>query len=340
MIKISPKFDFMRNIVFKLMCMYNEDGHDNEIIVKDLIEAFFSLSGMEIELEDRYIKISEYPFDSVKNIFKKDFKEQKEHSQTIYPDIRIDIGPKDILTMGMQKDSLNTKQTKRTLIVRMAENFVTIVDKTTHDSKNYLKTGEGNTLWLVNQATIAEFTNPVIVGNFTFREIKPNLMSGKSTEITEIGNAVAVCLKSKKLSKYETYNERTAKWLNLFLNKELDETDPVFKEVLKFYNNCMEKGKVSDMLVYESKYAKMMASDIREMEDRLKEEIREEIIQEVREEIIQELMDELMEEGVAQGIEEGIIRVATSLLDILDDETIALKTELSLKEVISLRDNS
>ncbi|ONI41447.1 hypothetical protein AN640_07960 [Candidatus Epulonipiscium fishelsonii] len=67
-------------------------------------------------------------------------------------------------------------------------------------------------------------------------------------KITELGNEVIICLKSKKLKLYETYNDRTEKWLNLFLKNELDETDPVFKEVLKFYNNCKAKPEVKDML--------------------------------------------------------------------------------------------
>ncbi len=77
-----------------------------------------------------------------------------------------------------------------------------------------------------------------------------------------------MCLRSKKLKKYETYNERTEKWLNLFLKRELDDTDPVFQEVLKFYNNCIEKGLVSDMLVQESTYAKMVASEMQDAEGR------------------------------------------------------------------------
>ncbi|ONI37807.1 hypothetical protein AN639_09365 [Candidatus Epulonipiscium fishelsonii] len=47
------------------------------------------------------------------------------------------------------------------------------------------------------------------------------------------------------------------------------------------------------------------------------------------------------EEGLKQGKEEGLkektIEIAISLLDILDDETIALKTKLSLKEIQKLR---
>ena len=52
-----------------------------------------------------------------------------------------------------------------------------------------------------------------------------------------------------------------------------------------------------------------------------------------------------MEEGIEQGIEQGIekarqkekLNIAQSLLDVLDSETIALKTELSVQEVEALR---
>lgn len=43
------------------------------------------------------------------------------------------------------------------------------------------------------------------------------------------------------------------------------------------------------------------------------------------------------EEGIKEGIKEGIYKVAKALLDILDDETIAVKTGLSKEEVQQLR---
>ena len=48
-----------------------------------------------------------------------------------------------------------------------------------------------------------------------------------------------------------------------------------------------------------------------------------------------------MKRGIEQGLEEGekrkAIEIAKSLLDILDNETIALKTGLSIDEVAKLR---
>ncbi len=39
--------------------MYNKDSHDNELIAKDLVKAFFELSGTEIYSDDKNIKINE-----------------------------------------------------------------------------------------------------------------------------------------------------------------------------------------------------------------------------------------------------------------------------------------
>ena len=43
--------------------------------------------------------------------------------------------------------------------------------------------------------------------------------------------------------------------------------------------------------------------------------------------------------GIEQGIEKGKMQVAISLLDLLDDETIAAKTGLDLDTVKKLRDD-
>ncbi len=49
-----------------------------------------------------------------------------------------------------------------------------------------------------------------------------------------------------------------------------------------------------------------------------------------------------IEKGVKQGLEQGAkqekIEIAKNLLDVLDDETISLKTGLSLEEVEKLRE--
>ena len=44
-----------------------------------------------------------------------------------------------------------------------------------------------------------------------------------------------------------------------------------------------------------------------------------------------------VEQGIKQGIKQGKIEVAENLLDVLDNETISMKTGLSIDEVQALR---
>lgn len=45
-----------------------------------------------------------------------------------------------------------------------------------------------------------------------------------------------------------------------------------------------------------------------------------------------------IEQGIQQGIQQGIIKMAKSLLDVLDDKTIAIKTGLDMEVVKRLRE--
>ncbi|MCI9351467.1 MAG: hypothetical protein HFE54_05920 [Turicibacter sp.] len=51
-----------------------------------------------------------------------------------------------------------------------------------------------------------------------------------------------------------------------------------------------------------------------------------------------------IEQGIGQGIEQGKeeekVEIAQNLLDVLDDETIALKTGLTIEEVRRIRDEN
>ncbi len=47
-----------------------------------------------------------------------------------------------------------------------------------------------------------------------------------------------------------------------------------------------------------------------------------------------------IEQGIEQGKEEEKVEIAQNLLDILDDETIALKTGLDIEEVRRIRDEN
>ena len=63
------------------------------------------------------------------------------------------------------------------------------------------------------------------------------------------------------------------------------------------------------------------------------------------EEILKKEFERGFEEGFKQGFEEGLkqarkqqaIEIAKNLLDVLDDETISLKTGLSIEEIKKLR---
>ena len=47
-----------------------------------------------------------------------------------------------------------------------------------------------------------------------------------------------------------------------------------------------------------------------------------------------------IEQGIEQGKEEEQVEIAQNLLDVLDDETIALKTGLTIEEVRRIRDEN
>jgi len=51
----------------------------------------------------------------------------------------------------------------------------------------------------------------------------------------------------------------------------------------------------------------------------------------------QEGLEEGLEKGLKQGLKQGRLEIAGNLLDILDNEMIALKTELSIEEIEELR---
>ncbi|SHH49671.1 hypothetical protein [Clostridium grantii] len=52
------------------------------------------------------------------------------------------------------------------------------------------------------------------------------------------------------------------------------------------------------------------------------------------------LLKEMKEEAKKEGIKEKAIEIAKNLLDVLDDETIAVKTDLSIEEIKELRKNN
>jgi len=56
--------------------------------------------------------------------------------------------------------------------------------------------------------------------------------------------------------------------------------------------------------------------------------------------MLEEAKEKGMEKGIEKGMEKGKITVARALLDVLDDQTIALKTELPIETIKELRSGS
>ena len=116
------------------------------------------------------------------------------------------------------------------------------------------------------------------------------------------------------------------------------------KDIAIGFNTLSEEQKI--ML---RRWLKNTLSD--EIKDKLGERI-EDILIANKEEVaimtsnisktIKETFEKTREEGIQKGIEKGeknkAIEIAKNLLDILDDETISMKTGLTIEEVKRLRD--
>ncbi|OON97065.1 MAG: hypothetical protein ATN32_05920 [Candidatus Epulonipiscium fishelsonii] len=58
------------------------------------------------------------------------------------------------------------------------------------------------------------------------------------------------------------------------------------------------------------------------------------------EKVLDRERQQVIEEGIKQGIEKGKLDITKKLLDILDNDTIALKTELPIEVIIKLREEN
>ncbi len=140
------------------------------------------------------------------------------------------------------------------------------------------------------------------------------------------------------------------------LPKELKENSKDIELWAKFFN-C-EKREEFEMIAKKNPYIKEAYNYLeyisKDKQKRLEYEEREKAIRdynafisEAKEEGIEQGRKEGLEQGIAQGRKEGIkeatkqrnIEIAKNLLDILDVETIAIKTGLPVKTVLMLKDN-
>jgi predicted transposase/invertase (TIGR01784 family) len=124
------------------------------------------------------------------------------------------------------------------------------------------------------------------------------------------------------------------------------------KDIDKFYNKLMQKlskleTKKREDYLRKLFYLMRLRPNIAK---KLREKEREDKMPFILDREIDPLYQEGVEKGLERGIEKGIekgkaegirkrnIEIAKSLLDVLDDETIAKKTTLSIEEVKKLRD--
>ena len=130
-----------------------------------------------------------------------------------------------------------------------------------------------------------------------------------------------------------------------------DDIELIFIELPKFKKELSELKNLQDKFIYFIKNAGSLELIPKELEDisdaldvvneaSLSEEELE--IQHKRKEFmyIQKSALELaQEQGLERGLEQGKIEIAKNLLDVLDNETIALKTDLPIQTIEKLRDN-
>jgi len=88
--------------------------------------------------------------------------------------------------------------------------------------------------------------------------------------------------------------------------------------------------KIEDILIANKEEVAIMTSNI--------SKTIKETFEKTREEGIQKGIEEGIEKGIEKGEKNKAIEIAKNLLDILDDETISMKTGLTIEEVKRLRD--
>lgn len=141
------------------------------------------------------------------------------------------------------------------------------------------------------------------------------------TEILEIHYLELPKLKKKNVEKDE--NAAITQWMEFIGTKSKEVMEMLAtknKEIKKAYNELQVISKDEKArMAYEAR-----DMEIHDQKTRIKS---------AREKGIKEGM----EKGMEKGVKKGKIDVARNLLDILDDETIALKTGLSIEEIKKLR---
>lgn len=122
-------------------------------------------------------------------------------------------------------------------------------------------------------------------------------------------------------------NDETTK---IFLNTRgvMDDVDEEMKELLSYVENSTD--------TYVAKTKSELVHQLHDRVNRIKQDKR----LEVEYMTLYEIFKEEFEEGKREGKKQRDMEIAQNLLDVLDDETIALKTGLDIEEVRRLRNEN
>ncbi len=152
----------------------------------------------------------------------------------------------------------------------------------------------------------------------------------------EFGVSTAVAINNDQLRNHKFFksNPRLQLWIEFLTKGVLDLDDPIQNKIYQLYLRLKADKEWYEMVKEEPSKIACLIGDTWQ-------EAKEEGIVEGRAEGIIEGRAEGIIEGRAEGIIEGrvenSIEIAVNLLDVLDDATIATKTNLSLEQVVQLR---
>ena len=151
---------------------------------------------------------------------------------------------------------------------------------------------------------------------------------GKGRHIYSFEN---YCIEDQSLK----LNDETTK---IFLNTRgvMDDVDEEMKELLSYVENSTD--------TYVAQTKSELVHQLHDRVNRIKQDKRLEVeymtLLEIKERELQKGIKIGIEQGIEQGKEEEKVEIAQNLLDVLDDETIALKTGLTIEEVRRIRDEN
>ncbi len=126
-------------------------------------------------------------------------------------------------------------------------------------------------------------------------------------------------------------DERAIIYLNT--RGKLDDVDESLKELLRYIENTTECNAEES----KSSLIKMLNNKVSQVKQDKRLEVEYMTLLEIKERELQKGIKIGIEQGIEQGKEEEKVEIAQNLLDVLDDETIALKTGLTIEEVRRLR---